>query len=104
MTYGDLPYTQVMTPSASLKNARLEFRVTAEQKEAIEEAAAIEGRSVTDFSSSALVERAQEVIQRERRLRVDAVQFDAFLEVMDRPARSVDGLRELMNRGSVFVD
>lgn len=93
-----------MTPSASLKNARLEFRVTAEQKEAIEEAAAIEGRSVTDFSSSALVERAQEVIQRERRLRVDAVQFDAFLEVMDRPARSVDGLRELMNRGSVFVD
>lgn len=104
MTYGDLPYTQVMTPSSSLKNARLEFRVTAEQKEAIEEAAAIEGRSVTDFSSSALVERAQEVIQRERRLRVDAVQFDAFLEVMDRPARSVDGLRELMNRGSVFVD
>jgi len=92
------------TPATPLKNARLEFRVTAEQKEAIEEAAAIEGRTVTDFSASALVERAQEVIQRERRLRVDAIRFDAFLEVMDRPARSVDGLRELMNRESVFVD
>lgn len=87
-----------------MKDARLEFRVTSEQKEAIEEAAAIEGRTVTDFSASALVERAHAVIEQERRLRVDAVRFDAFLEVMDRPARSLDGLRDLMNRESVFVD
>ncbi len=93
-----------MTTPAPRKNARLEFRVTSEQKEAIEEAAAIEGRTVTDFSATALVERAQAVIDQERRMRVDAVRFDAFLEVMDRPARSIDGLRELMNRESVFVD
>ncbi|MFK3677352.1 DUF1778 domain-containing protein [Microbacterium sp. NPDC090218] len=93
-----------MTSTTPLKNARLEFRVTTEQKEAIEEAAAIEGRTVTDFSASALVERAQEVIERDRRLRVDAIRFDAFIEVMDRPARSVEGLRELLNRESVFVD
>jgi len=93
-----------MSASPPLKNARLEFRVTAEQKEAIEEAAAIEGRTVTDFSASALYERAQEVIERERRLRVDAVRFDAFIEVMERPARSVTGLRELLSRESVFVD
>jgi len=93
-----------MTASAPLKNARLEFRVTAEQKEAIEEAAALEGRTVTDFSSSALYEHAREVIERERRIRVDAVYFDAFIEVMDRPARTVDGLRDLLSRESVFVD
>ncbi|WP_337000923.1 MULTISPECIES: type II toxin-antitoxin system TacA family antitoxin [unclassified Microbacterium] len=93
-----------MSASPPLKNARLEFRVTAEQKEAIEEAAAIEGRTVTDFSASALYERAQEVIDRERRLRVDAVRFDAFVKVMDRPARTVTGLRELLSRESVFVD
>ncbi|MFK0239561.1 DUF1778 domain-containing protein [Microbacterium sp. NPDC090281] len=94
-----------MSTSASpLKNARLEFRVTAEQKEAIEEAAAIEGRTVTDFSASVLAERAQEVIERDRRLRVDAVRFDAFIEVMERPPRTVEGLRELLSRGSVFID
>lgn len=103
--YGDLPYTYLMsTPASPLKNARLEFRVTAEQKEAIEEAAAIEGRTVTDFSASALVERAQEVIERDRRLRVDAVRFDAFIEVMESPTRTVGGLRELLRRESVFVD
>ncbi len=65
------------TSTSPLKSARLEFRVTADQKEVIEEAAAIEGRTVTDFSASVLVERAQEVIERERRLRVDAVRLDA---------------------------
>lgn len=93
-----------MTSPTPLKNARMEFRVTAEQKAAIEEAAAIEGRTVTDFSASALIERAEAVIERDRRVRVDAIRFDAFIEVMDRPARSVDALRVLMNRESVFVD
>lgn len=78
--------------------------MTADQKAAIEEAAAIEGRTVTDFSASALVERAQEVIERERRLQVDAVRFEAFIEVMEGPARSIDGLRELLRRETVFVD
>lgn len=92
------------TSTTPLKSARLELRVTADQKETIEEAAAIEGRTVTDFSASVLVERAQEVIERERRLRVDAVRFDAFIEVMERPPRTVEGLRELLRRESVFVD
>ena len=87
-----------------MKDARLDFRVTAEQKQSIEEAAAIEGRSVTDFSATTLIERAQEVIQRDRQLRVDAERFDAFADLMDRPARTIDGLRDLMTRESVFRD
>lgn len=90
--------------ATTTKDARVEFRVTAEQKRVIEEAAAIEGRSVTDFSATTLVERAEGVIQRERRLHVDAVRFDAFIELMDQPPRTIDGLRELMARKSVFTD
>lgn len=93
-----------MTSQTPLKNARVEFRITAEQKQTIEEAAAIEGRTVTDFSAATLVEHAQDVIQRERQLRVDAERFDAFAALMDRPARTLDGLRDLMTRTSVFVD
>lgn len=100
--YGNLPYTHEM--SAPLKDRRIELRVTSAQKSAIEEAAALQGRSVTDFSAEALTQRAEEVIQRDRQLRVDAIRFDAFLEVLDRPARSVHGLRELLTRESVFVD
>ena len=87
-----------------VKGKRIELRVTAEQKSAIETAAALQGRSLTDFSAETLMERAHEVIQRDRQLRVDAIQFDAFLEVLDRPPRSINGLRELLARESVFVD
>lgn len=93
-----------MTSSTPLKDARVELRITAAQKHVIEEAAAIEGRTVTDFSATTLVERAQDVIRRERELRVDARRFDAFAAVMDQPARSIEDLRDLMTRKTVFVD
>ncbi|MGL1432774.1 type II toxin -antitoxin system TacA 1-like antitoxin, partial [Vibrio parahaemolyticus] len=41
----------------SPKDARIELRVTAAQKEAIESAAAISGRTVTAFSTEVLTER-----------------------------------------------
>lgn len=78
--------------------------MTTEQKQAIEAAAAIEGRTLTDFSADVLVERANEIIQQERRLRIEAARFDAFAKIMDEPARTIDGLRELMGRKSLFVD
>ncbi|MEX0152890.1 DUF1778 domain-containing protein [Microbacterium sp. LMI1-1-1.1] len=90
--------------AAPRKNARIELRVTAAQKESIEAAAAISGRTVTAFSADVLTERAEEVIQQDRQLRVEAEAFDAFLAVMDRPARSVEGLQDLFRRTSVFVD
>jgi uncharacterized protein (DUF1778 family) len=102
-TYGNIPYSNGMA-TTPLKSARLEFRVTDAQKKTIEAAAAIEGRTVTDFSADTLVTRAEEVVQRDRELRVDADRFDAFLKIMDRPARPIDGLRDLMSRESVFGD
>jgi uncharacterized protein (DUF1778 family) len=90
--------------TAPLKDRRIELRVTSAQKAAIEEAAALQGRSVTDFAAEALTARADEVIQRDRQLRVDAIRFDTFIEVLDRPAQNLDGLRALLTRGSVFVD
>ncbi|MFA4894830.1 DUF1778 domain-containing protein [Microbacterium sp.] len=90
--------------STPLKDARVEFRVTADQKQTIEAAAAIQGRTVTDFSADVLVERAQEVIQTERQLRIEASRFDTFSRLMDEPPRAIGELRELMTRKPVFVD
>jgi len=88
----------------SLKNDRLELRLTADQKRTIEQAATISGRSVTDFSVPLLLDGASEVIRQDRELRVSAEAWDAFNEVLDRPARSVAGLAELLRRPSVFTD
>ncbi|MFI5061890.1 MAG: DUF1778 domain-containing protein, partial [Actinomycetales bacterium] len=43
------------------KNDRLDLRLTAEQKHEIEQAAALSGRSVTDFSVAVLVREADAV-------------------------------------------
>jgi len=102
-TYGDLPYTFVMA-TTTRKSDRLDLRLTPEQKREIEEAAAISGRSVTDFSVSVLVEYAEDTIRREREIAMSAKSFEAFSAILDRPAKTVTGLAELLARPSVFVD
>lgn len=100
--YGYLPYTVLM--SSPTKDERIEIRVTAGQKASIRAAAAIEGRTVTDFSVSALTEYAAAVVQRDRELRVDAESLEVFFQTLDRPARSLRGLQELLTRDAIFVD
>jgi len=89
---------------SAAKNDRIDLRMTAAQKAEIERAAAISGRTLTDFSVSVLVREAEEVIHRERDLSMSQEAWDAFSEVLDRPARSIDALADLLRRPSVFVD
>lgn len=89
---------------ATTKSDRLELRLTREQKIEIEQAAALTGRSVTDFSVPLLVKEAGEVIRVERDLRMSKKSWDAFNEILDRPARPVSGLAELLKRPSAFED
>ncbi|ROP74404.1 DUF1778 domain-containing protein [Curtobacterium sp. PhB115] len=86
------------------KSDRLDLRLTSAQKREIEQAAAISGRSITDFSVTALVEHAEDTIRREREITMSDRSFEAFTEVLDRPAQTVRGLADLLARPSVFVD
>jgi uncharacterized protein (DUF1778 family) len=90
--------------TSALKNERIELRLTEDQKRTIEQAATISGRSVTDFSVPVLVEQASEVIRQDRELHMSAQAWDAFNEILDRPARAVPELAELLRRQSVFTD
>lgn len=90
-----------MTPT---KSDRLELRLTPEQKSEIEQAAALSGRSVTDFSVPLLVKEAEEVIRIERDLRMSRESWDAFNEILERPAQTVSGLADLLRRPTVFED
>ncbi|WP_426625490.1 DUF1778 domain-containing protein [Leifsonia sp. McL0607] len=86
------------------KDKRIEVRITSAQRDLIERAAVLQGRSVSDFTADTLTERAEEVIRRDRELRVEGEAFAAFSAALDAPAQTVDGLAELFRRPSVFVD
>lgn len=86
------------------KSDRIELRLTPQQKSEIEKAAALSGRSVTDFSVPLLVREAEEVIRIERDLRMSTASWDAFNTILDRPAQPVAGLADLLRRPSVFED
>jgi uncharacterized protein (DUF1778 family) len=88
--------------ASTTKSDRLDLRLTAQHKREIERAAALSGRSVTDFSVTVLVREAAEVIQRERELALSAEAWAAFTAVLDRPARPVEKLAALLKRPSIF--
>lgn len=86
------------------KTERLELRMTDDQKMDIERAAAIEGRTVTDFSVSVLTQEAADVLRRDHELTLSQKAWSDFGEAIEKPARSLDGFAELLRRPSVFVD
>lgn len=87
---------------SATKSDRIDLRLTKQHKEDIEYAAALSGRSVTDFSVSVLVREANEVIQRERDLAISREALAAFHETIDRPARPIKGLADLLARPNIF--
>ena len=64
---------------------RLNFRIPAELKEVIEEAAAALGQSVGDFSVSTLVEHARAVIRERNVTELSRRDRDLFIVLLDDP-------------------
>ena len=61
------------------RNARIETRLTAEQKRLIERAAALQGRSVTDFVLTSVQDAARAVIETETQLTLSVTDGEAFV-------------------------
>ncbi|MBL7042675.1 MAG: DUF1778 domain-containing protein [Pirellulaceae bacterium] len=74
------------------KTARLEARITAEQKELIERAAAYEGRSVSDFVVGTVQRAAKAIIQEHEVLRLSESQSRAFVETLLDPPEPNEAL------------
>lgn len=77
---------------------RLEARVTAEQKRLIEQAAALQGRSVTDFVLSSVQEAAKRTIEEHQRLELSLRDSQAFVEALLNPPAPNERLRETVAR------
>jgi uncharacterized protein (DUF1778 family) len=89
--------------AASTKDERIALRVTPQQKETISAAAALLGRSVTDFAVQVAVERADEVLADRRVFHVSDEQWAEFRRLLREPVEPHPGLTDLFSKPSVFV-
>ncbi|MDZ4851047.1 MAG: DUF1778 domain-containing protein [Pirellulaceae bacterium] len=88
-----------MTSSGSAsKTARLETRISLEQKELIERAAAYLGRSVSDFVIANVETAAKQVIEEYERLHLDREQSRVLVEALLSPKPPNKRLREAVAR------
>jgi uncharacterized protein (DUF1778 family) len=77
---------------------RLEARVTTEQKALIERAAALQGRTVTDFVLTSVQDAARRAIEDHQRLDLSVRDSQAFVEALLNPQPVNDRLRDTVRR------
>jgi uncharacterized protein (DUF1778 family) len=86
------------TSTGRTRAQRLETRVTAEQKRLIEHAAALEGRTVTDFVLTSVQDAARRAIATHQQLELSVRDSQAFVEALLNPAPVNDRLRDTVRR------
>jgi uncharacterized protein (DUF1778 family) len=79
---------------ASPQQARIEARVSPEQKELFERAAAIEGVTLTDFAISSMQRAAARVVQEHTIMELSVHNQRAFVEALQNPPEPNEVLRE----------
>lgn len=85
-------------PGGRARAERLEARVTADQKRLIEHAAALEGRTVTDFVLASVQEAARRTIEEHRQLELSVRDSEAFVRALVEPRPVNDRLRDTVRR------
>ncbi len=89
------------TPS---KRERLEARVSPEQKALLQRAAALEGRSLTDFILSSIQTAAQAAIEKHERMTLTARDSTVFVEALLDSAAPNARLRAAAERHRALID
>lgn len=88
--------TQTHSSMQTAKKARLEARLTVEQKALIERAAAYEGRTVSEFVVQSAQQAAKTVIQEHEVIQLSRSQTDAFVELLLHPPKPNKALRKAL--------
>ncbi len=89
-----MPDPAQKTARSRTRGERLETRVTADQKRLIEHAAALQGRTVTDFVLTSVQEAAHRAIEEHRRIELSVRDSEVFVEALTNPRPVNDRLRE----------
>lgn len=93
-----MPTTAPTSPPTRARPERLETRVSAEQKRLIERAAALQGRTVTDFVLTSVQDAARRAIEEHDRLALSLRDSEAFVDSLLNPKPVNARLRETIRR------
>ncbi|ARN82006.1 DUF1778 domain-containing protein [Methylocystis bryophila] len=83
---------------ARIRRERLETRITADQKILIERAAALQGRTVTDFVLTSVQEAARRAIEEHQRLELSLRDSQVFVDALLGPKPANERLRDTVRR------
>ena len=93
-------------PAPSSKRERLEARITPEQKELLQRAAALEGASLSDFVVRSAQRAAEQTIRDHAVLTLSARESQTFVEALLEPSAPNTALRDAVEhyRQAVTLD
>ncbi len=89
-------------PSHTTRTEKLDLRLTRNAKRALQAAAAVAHRSVSEFVLESALARADEALSDRRAFSLDAKQWKAFLAALDAPTRPLPNLERLLKESGFF--
>lgn len=90
--------------TATARTARLGLRATPEQEAVLRRAAEVAHKSLTDFVLDAAYRAAEQTLLDQRLFMVSGSQYQAILDMLDRPEADNPGLAELFSRRPVWAN
>lgn len=85
------------------KGQRIDARLTAEAKQQIDQAAALQGRSISDFMVQAALKEASRVIEEQRIIRLTVEESVALAELMTSEPRVSEASVAAMRRHNEII-
>ena len=84
--------------SSIARSARLGLRATPEQEAVLRRAADVAHKSLTDFILDSACLAAEQTLLDQRLFMTTGSQYQALMDLLERPAQTNEGLRDLFSR------
>jgi uncharacterized protein (DUF1778 family) len=89
-------------PAHTTRTEKLDLRLTRQAKRALQAAAAVAHRSVSEFVLESALARADEALADRRSFGLSPTQWKAFLAALDAPPRPLPSLEQLLKEPGFF--
>lgn len=93
----------MLATTTAARSARLGLRATPAQETVLRRAAEVAHKSLTDFILEAAYQAAEQTLLDQRLFMVSASQYQAILDMLDRPESDNPGLADLFSRPAVWA-
>ena len=84
--------------SSATRSASLGLRATPEQEAVLRRAADVVHKSLTDFILDSACQAAEQTLLDQRLFMVSGSQYQALMDLLERPEQTNEGLRDLFSR------